>query len=309
MMPECLLCEGNDTELITTIKTRDIQKIYKRLFAIDISSFFKEHDKIGFHRCRECHLLFYSPVINGDQFLYDHLQTFDWYYLKDKFEFEFAKQFIRSDDYVLEVGCGSGQFANLLNAKNYVGLELSERAQLMAFHNVHMQTIEEHAINARQKYDVVCSFQVLEHVEKPGSFVRSCISCLKPGGMLILSVPSEDSFLTIVEDGVLNMPPHHLTRWHDKTLIWLAEKFNMEIVSIQHEQLDGIHIHGYATELIRAVIKRMFHIKTKTVSTSVAHRLFTLICQIFGKYYSQILSNPSLRPAGQSVTLVSRIRR
>jgi SAM-dependent methyltransferase len=197
----------------------------------------------------------------------------------------------------------------LIDKNKYIGLELSKKAQLMASQvgdNVYVQTIEEHAVNTRQKYDVVCSFQVLEHVENPESFISSCISCLKPGGLLIISVPSEDSFLRIVEDGILNMPPHHITRWTDKTLMWLADKFNLEIIALEHEQLDDIHVHGYATELIRSVIKSIFHLKAEVISTALSHRFLTLICQILGKYYSQILSNPYLRPVGQSVTMVSR---
>lgn len=310
-MPKCLLCSGLNSELICKIKTREIVRIYKRLFAVDIAKFFGDHEIIEYYQCNDCNLLFYNPIIVGDQLLYDHMQQFEWYYSKNKNEFEFAKQFIRPDDFILEVGCGSGWFSRLISDNKYTGLELSKKAQLMASQvrdNVHVQTIEEHAIIARQKYDVVCSFQVLEHAENPESFIRSCISCLKPGGVLIISVPSEDSFLTIVEDGILNMPPHHITRWPDKTLIWLANNFSLEIISLKHEQLDDIHVHGYATELIRAVIKSIFHLEAEVISTALSHRFLTLICQILGKFYSQILSNPNLRPVGQSVTLVSKIR-
>jgi len=307
MTAKCCLCGNNGSSLVDKIKTSDITKIYMHLFSVNIDKYFNESESIFYYRCNVCDLLFFSPPVSGDEQFYDHLQQFEWYYTKNKEEFVFAEQFIKPDDHVLEVGCGGGWFGKILEPCNYLGLEVNTKAKLIAnknMQNVIIQTVEDHAINSRELYDVVCSFQVLEHVVNPESFVRSCVDCLKPGGLLILSVPSEDSYLAIVEDGILNMPPHHLTRWTDKTLTWMANRFNLEIISLKHEPLADIHVHAYATEMIRALIKRIFHQKFEIISTTVPHRFLTYICQILGKYYSTILSNPGLRPVGHSVTMV-----
>jgi len=41
-----------------------------------------------------------------------------------------------------------------------------------------------------KRYDVVCSMEVLEHVENPSAFLSTCAELLKPGGHLFLSTIS-----------------------------------------------------------------------------------------------------------------------
>lgn len=309
MTATCCLCGNNGLELIDTIRSLDIIKIYKHLFGINVAEYFEGNSTLNYYKCNNCELQFFFPQVSGGEQFYDYLQQFDWYYTKHKAEFEYAKQYVKPDDHVLEVGCGSGWFGKMLEQCNYVGLEVNAKAQLSAVansQNVIKQTIEEHSVNNKKLYDVVCSFQVLEHVTNPESFVRSCVDCLKPGGLLIISVPSEDSYLAVVEDGVLNMPPHHVTRWTDKTLTWMAGRHNLEIVSLIHEPLSDIHIHGYATEMVRAFIKKAFHLKTQLASTTLSHRFLTFLCQIVGNCYSKLFLNRSIRPVGDSVTIVSK---
>jgi SAM-dependent methyltransferase len=42
-------------------------------------------------------------------------------------------------------------------------------------------------------YDLVCAIEIIEHVENPASFLRSCASVLNPGGRIILSTPNVES--------------------------------------------------------------------------------------------------------------------
>jgi SAM-dependent methyltransferase len=112
--------------------------------------------------------------------------------------------------------------------------EAIRRAQAAGL-NVFKQSIEEHATIAPGKYDVVCSFQVLEHVPEPRGFVHACVQALRPGGKLIIAVPAEDSFLGVASDAHLNMPPHHALRWTDRALRNLALREGLSIVELWHE--------------------------------------------------------------------------
>jgi len=40
---------------------------------------------------------------------------------------------------------------------------------------------------SRSQYDVVCSMEVIEHVNNPADFLRSCANLVKPGGHIFLS--------------------------------------------------------------------------------------------------------------------------
>jgi len=67
---------------------------------------------------------------------------------------------------VLEIGAGLGAFGSMLSRRfDYVGLEPDEHSQLVADQrtrgSVRRQAIEEH----EGTYDLVCAFEVLEHLE------------------------------------------------------------------------------------------------------------------------------------------------
>src|SRR5262249_52685274 len=147
---------------------------------------------------------------------------------------------ISGGDEVLEVGCGRGKFAQKIATASYLGLELSREAQEMAAADgirVILEPVETHCLQSEQRYDVVCAFQVLEHVANPVAFIDACIRCLKVGGLLIYSVPNVDSYLAYCTNVVLGMPPHHVTWWIEPTLKYAAQRFGMDVLVIERERL------------------------------------------------------------------------
>jgi cyclopropane fatty-acyl-phospholipid synthase-like methyltransferase len=42
-------------------------------------------------------------------------------------------------------------------------------------------------------YAAICAIEIVEHVENPSAFLRSCAAVLKPGGTLIISTPNVES--------------------------------------------------------------------------------------------------------------------
>ena len=57
------------------------------------------------------------------------MQNLEWYYMDEKDEYDYAKNFIKESDLVLEIGCGKGAFAQKISTKKYVGLEFSRKAK------------------------------------------------------------------------------------------------------------------------------------------------------------------------------------
>jgi 2-polyprenyl-3-methyl-5-hydroxy-6-metoxy-1,4-benzoquinol methylase len=151
---------------------------------------------------------------------------------------------------VLEIGCGPGDF--LLRIKERigaqcVGIELNNKAideanekGLTVFH----ESIKQHARVNKEVYDVVCSFQVLEHISNVNEFLEAQISCLRTGGTLIISVPNNDSWLKRGYN-ILNMPPHHMGLWNKKSLKNLAKLFNLKIDRVAFEPLQEYHVEYY----------------------------------------------------------------
>jgi 2-polyprenyl-3-methyl-5-hydroxy-6-metoxy-1,4-benzoquinol methylase len=204
-------------------------------------------------QCNDCDVLFYYPISTGDGKFYDELQSYAGYYLDEKSEFLEAAKFITEQDRILEIGCGRGVFTDFIKCKEYTGLEFSEEAIIQAQKkglNVLNQSLEEHGVKWTGAYDVVCFFQVLEHVESPSTFLRNALKVLRPGGLLILAVPSDDSFIKRASNFYLNMPPHHVTRWSDKALLSIASIFGLTIRKIYHEKLLEIHKLFYLKTVI-----------------------------------------------------------
>ncbi len=238
-----------------TVPSAGLVEGYRCRHGLDIGGELKGLASLDLVRCSECALLFFWPMVSGSQAFYDRLQALDWYYADEKNEFEFARRFLNADVAVLEVGCGKGAFGASLDVRRYVGLEFSEKARARALEAglaVLGESVQVHAAAHPAQYDVVCSFQVLEHVSAVGDFVRACVACLKPGGVLMFSVPSADSFARDVPNFLLDMPPHHLTRWPDATLTALVRLFELEAVDLWHEPLQPAHRNLYAASRVHA---------------------------------------------------------
>ena len=89
---------------------------------------------------------------------------------------------------VLDFGCGSGEILDALQDAGWTtyGIEPATR-QAFARHG------ELQAIPASAMFDLVVAHHVLEHVGDPLRILRALSDCLKPGGLLFVSVPRLDT--------------------------------------------------------------------------------------------------------------------
>jgi len=303
----CPLCHGSETERIETVNVNVLVELYKESFAVDISGLFADPE-LHYLLCRGCDLRFFYPQVTGDEAFYNALQEYDWYYMDEKEEFEYAARFISSTDKVLEIGCGKGVFSKFISSPDYTGLDLSVKAKEMAQVsgvNVEVESVQAHAEHHRGFYDVVCAFQVLEHVREVRSFLQASVDCLKKGGLLICAVPSEDSFLHYVSNGILNMPPHHVSRWSDKSLSSVADIFSLQVLKIHHERVAGVHEEWYLNVLVTNAVKNLFGLERRLLDKSIKHKIVTRIAGMLGRLLLRGLSD-ELRPNGHTVTVVMK---
>lgn len=252
MIYQSPITKSNNVRIITKISTEELTQKYLNAFKIDVSYLLKGIDEIFLLLCMDTGYKFFYPWdISGDGKFYEQLQEYDWYYMPWKWEHEQAFKLINPKDQILEVGCGSAGFLKEVNNRiksiSLTGLELNQAAiESGRKHGINIlsELIQEHAQSYNGKYDIVCSFQVLEHISDIHSFMEAQIKTLKTGGKLIVSVPNNDGFLGDSEN-TLNIPPHHMGLWGESSLRKMGEYFGLKHISTHFEPLQDYHRSYY----------------------------------------------------------------
>ncbi len=248
-------------ELEVTFSTKLIADLYEQ-FGISVTHFFSGLDHISLYRCNDTDYRFYYPKnIFGDADFYARLQKKDAnYYPENKWEYQHALQFIKSQQKILEIGCGEGHF--LVKCRSIgaevVGLEFNPGAVLKSKEKgltVTEESIEAFSKHHAEVFDVVCAFQVLEHVYEAGRFLKDCITCLKPGGLLIIGVPHSNPYIYRYDKyHTLNLPPHHAGLWNEHSLQKIAPFFSLTVKEIKISPLE--HYKDWFAVQKRALRKR-----------------------------------------------------
>jgi SAM-dependent methyltransferase len=257
------LTGSTNIELKLTIKTDFLINEWKKS-NIDVARFFLGLDEICLYECLDTGFKFFYPQnLEGDSRFYEDLQKFSWYYMPWKWEYEEALKLIRPDFSVLEIGCGPGDFLKKLKEKNIknLGLEFNDEAVKKCREKelaVYQETIQKHAQNNIEKYDLVCSFQVMEHIAEIKEAVSASLRTLKPGGLLVISVPNDDSFIRKDPLNLMETPPHHMSRWNGKTLKSLEKIFDIKLQKIHIEPLQDYHYRYYYRAMFGNKIDKIF---------------------------------------------------
>lgn len=231
---------NNNIDFLYELDSNKVIDLYKKEFNVSVNRFFKE-SKIKFYKCKTTDLVFVGglPHIAGDGAFYENLAPkSNSYYNNEKWEFDAVINLLEKDLKVLDIGCGDGHFLSKLHSKKItgIGLELNKQAIKTCLNkglSVYEKRIEDFAIENPNAFDAVCSFQVFEHLERPLDIIKASIQLTKPGGLLVISVPNNNSNIFKLDPyHTLNLPPHHVLFWDENSLEKTAKYFNLEVVKI-----------------------------------------------------------------------------
>lgn len=137
-----------------------------------------------------------------------------------------AQDYIKGD--VLEVGCGEGRGVQTLigRSKTFTAVDkiqpvietLQKRFPTGRFMSMNIPPLSSLTDNA---YDVVVSFQVIEHIRNDSLFLKEIHRVLKPGGTALVTTPNRKMSLS--------RNPWHIREYLPSELETLAHKFFREV--------------------------------------------------------------------------------
>lgn len=153
---------------------------------------------------------------------------------------------------VLEIGPGEGAVAcRLAEGRRYTGVETSARTREITARRLQEQgrpatlvaSLDE--LGPQETFDLVCAFEVLEHIDDDAAAFASWAERVAPGGRLLVSTPA----------GPDRMGPHdriagHLRRYRGADLARLAADAGLTDVRVVHVGFPA----GYALEAVRNVL-------------------------------------------------------
>lgn len=245
------LTGGTEVSLVLRRSAASLVDAWRKGYGIDVGAAFRGCEGIELYRCERTGLLFFRPgSAAGGPELYEQLSRLDWYYLADKWEYDEALRDLAGAGEVVEVGCGRGAFLERVAAAGAraVGIETNPAGVAEARSKglaVEAADLAEYAARNGGRFDAACCFQVLEHVPEPRPFLEAMIALVRPGGRIVLSVPNAGSFIRHAGGNLLDMPPHHMTRWRAETFGALPGLFPLRLERIALEPLAPYHVDWF----------------------------------------------------------------
>lgn len=116
---------------------------------------------------------------------------------------------------ILDVGCGSGAFLQRAKFRGWSAFGTEFGGGPIAACRQRGISVFEGPLEPRdhpaEGYDVICSFEVVEHVAHPREEIGKMLQLLRPGGLLYLTVPNYNCLARRIDRkhwNIINYPEH-----------------------------------------------------------------------------------------------------
>jgi SAM-dependent methyltransferase len=205
-------------------------------------------DEVQVHRCQDCGFGFSVPFMAGTGAIYNLIGGGDQHYPGERFEFTEALRSLAARggvDRLLELGAGSGAFlakvidaglAGHITAMEYDDSAVAGLRRLPGVQAV-QGDVQDLLNEALEPFDVVCMFQVLEHMDRLESVFGALGKLTKAGSEVFIAVPNAQR-TRMQEDltGFMDMPPVHIGRWTNEALSRIAGRHGFQLIDTRLDQ-------------------------------------------------------------------------
>lgn len=215
---------------------------------------------VEIYKCDHCKVMWHEPIMNLEQYyesaeyrksLEGSTDEETFYRLHDKEtieKFRYTGTEIYRNKVTADIGCGCGAFLDYINgvSSSVIAIEPSQfYRNVMDRKGFYTYPYAAEALKKwKNKVDVVTSFDVIEHVEKPQDFLKECKDLLKEGGTAIIGTPTDAPIMrallgTIYEKKIL-FSTQHLWIFSEESLRTMAEETGFSYIEIKYYQRYGI---------------------------------------------------------------------
>lgn len=217
----------------------------------------RDNKNLDILECCDCGLVFLSQNNHINETFYENSnmhQAFDFAKWRnetladDTRRFDFLKNSLINKK-VLDFGSGNGGFLKFVKdiSKSALGVEL-EKA-VIPYYDKENISIENSLDRINEKFDIITSFHVVEHIKEPLIILEKLKKLLEDKGKLIIEVPNaNDALLTIYQNEAFSNFTYwscHLYLYTKHTLELLAKKAGLKVEFIKHIQRYPLSNHLY----------------------------------------------------------------
>ena len=200
----CAICgtEGNAVEVYPA-------NLEMRSFTPEMFSARRQPDRIHYRivKCGECGLVRSDPAAGPEMLaeLYSR-STLEYHPEIPNLLYTYGRYLAKAERYcgrkgsLLEIGCGNGFFLREALGHGFAevsGVEPSVAAAEQAGPEIRKRItvgMMREVLFDKNRFDVVCMFQTLDHMQAPAELLDECSRVLKPGGLVLILNHDADSF-------------------------------------------------------------------------------------------------------------------
>jgi 2-polyprenyl-6-hydroxyphenyl methylase/3-demethylubiquinone-9 3-methyltransferase len=135
----------------------------------------------------------------------------------------------------LEIGPGFGTFASLAKESSFFSKVSVVEPTTSLADEIEKRGLEVYRcffeeFSTSDKFDVVCAFEVVEHILHPEKFVNTISDILNPGGIVVISCPNAKSLeLEILKERSCAVDIEHVNLFTKKSLKYLFNKYGFSL--------------------------------------------------------------------------------